>query len=273
MESLTLPMRPGRRAVPRRLRACLLAALLASWGPVAAAAQYQVGTAHAAGDGRVLYREHHWTFARAGGPRRLVLYRCPDGAAFARKQVDATPGAGTPDIDFTDGRDGYAQRVTRAGAAVDVRVRERDGGERNVRLPARQDAVIDAGFDAYVLAHWDALAGQRARTVPFLVPDRAAWLDFRVRHAGEGREGARAVRRLRLTLSAWYGFAVPAIDLTYERDSRRLLRFEGPGFVRDRKGSHPHVRIEFPEPPREIGDGAAAIEAAARVPLTGRCPG
>jgi hypothetical protein len=156
---------------------------------------------------------------------------------------------------------------------VDVRVRERGGGERNVRLPAREDAVIDAGFDAYVRAHWDALAGRGARTVPFLVPDRSGWLDFRVRHLGDDREGTRAVRRMRLALSAWYGFAVPAIDLTYERDTRRLLRFEGLGFVRDRKGGHPRVRIEFPEPPREIGDGAAAIEAAARAPLTGRCPG
>jgi hypothetical protein len=144
-----------------------------------------------------------------------------------------------------------------------------------VRLPAREDAVIDAGFDAYVRAHWDALAGPDGRTVPVLVPDRSGWLDFRVRHRGDGREGATDVRRMRLTLSAWYGFAVPAIDLTYERDTRRLLRFEGLGFVRDREGGHPRVRIEFPDPPREIGEGVAAtaIDLAARAPLTGRCPG
>ncbi|MGH6717848.1 MAG: hypothetical protein ACREER_00895 [Alphaproteobacteria bacterium] len=248
----------------------MLAALLTG---SASAAQYQVGTANASNDGRVLYREHHWTYERTGSPRRLVLYRCPDGAAFARKLVDAAPGAGTPDIDFTDGRDGYTQRVRRAGNAVELRVREPGSDEVSAQLPARSDAVIDAGFDAYVRTHWDAFAGQRSRMVPFLVPDRGGGLDFRVRHVADALEGTLSVRRMRMTLSAWYGFAVPAIELTYERDTRRLLRFEGMGFVRDRRGGHPRVRIEFPDAPREIGEGSDAIDAAARVPLTGRCPG
>jgi hypothetical protein len=264
---------PGSAPRRRALRAGLWLALLAAAGPALAAVQYQVGTAHAASDGRVLYREHHWTWEGERAPRRLVLYRCPDGAAFARKHVDAGPGASTPDIDFTDGRDGYAQRITRAGAAVDVLVRESAGRERRLRLPARGDAVIDAGFDAYVRRHWAALDGQGARTVPFLVPDRSAWLDFRLRHLGDAGDDAGGERRLRLTLAAWYGFAVPAIDLTYQRGTRRLLRFEGIGYVRDRKGRHPRVRIEFPAPPRDTGDGTAAIAAAAAVPLTGRCPG
>jgi hypothetical protein len=263
---------PGMESLPRLLPP-LLVALLAAWLPLANAAQYQVGAAHAAGDGRLLYREHHWTYAQAGSPRRLVLYRCPDGAAFARKLVDAAPGAGTPDIEFTDGRDGYAQQVTRAGGAIAVRVREPGRDERQVSLPARADAVIDAGFDAYVRTHWQALAGRRSRTVPFLVPDRGDWLDFRVRHVGDAVEGQRAVRRMRLSLSAWYGFAVPAIDLTYERDTRRLLRFEGLGFVRDHRGNNPRVRIEFPDAPRALDAATPGVDEALRVPLTGRCTG
>jgi hypothetical protein len=246
----------------------LILLLLALSGP-AAAAQYQVATARSPGDGRLLYREHHWTYRQGGSERRLVLYRCPDGAAFARKLVDTAPGAATPDIDYADGRDGYAQRVTRHGEGIALRVTDH-GGTRDVQLPARGDAVIDAGFDTYVRAHWDQLAGGRSRTVPFLVPDRGGWLDFRVRHVGDEREAGRAVRRLRMTLSAWYGFAVPAIDLTYEADTRRLLRFEGMGYVRDRRGGHPRVRIEFPEPAHEDADPVAR-DAALVAPLAGRC--
>jgi hypothetical protein len=238
----------------------------------AAAVQFQVGDAYAMGDGRLLYREQHWTYAQGGSDRRLVLYRCPDGAAFARKRVDAAPGAATPDIAFDDGRDAYSQRVVHEGDTVALRVRDGDG-ERVATVPARTDAVIDAGFDAYVRKHWDALANGRARVVPFLVPDRGGWLDFRVRHVGDGREGGRAVRRLRMTLAAWYGFAAPAIELAYDLDTRRLLRFEGMGYVRDRHGGHPKVRIDFPDAPRDAGAAQGAIEAALRVPLTGRCAG
>jgi hypothetical protein len=238
----------------------------------AAAVQFQVGDAYAMGDGRLLYREQHWTYAQGGSDRRLVLYRCPDGAAFARKRVDAAPGAATPDIAFDDGRDAYSQRVVHEGDTVALRVHDR-GSERFTTVPARADAVIDAGFDAYVRKHWDALADGRARVVPFLVPDRGGWLDFRVRHVGDGREGGRPVRRLRMTLAAWYGFAAPAIELAYDLDTRRLLRFEGMGYVRDRHGGHPKVRIDFPDAPRDAGAAQGAIEAALRVPLTGRCAG
>ena len=50
-----------------------------------------------------------------GVARRLVLYRCPDGRAFARKTVVERPAAQAPDFDFEDARDGTGQAYHRVG--------------------------------------------------------------------------------------------------------------------------------------------------------------
>ncbi|TWQ62469.1 hypothetical protein FQJ92_23340, partial [Xanthomonas vasicola] len=53
--------------------------------PLSAAAVTRVdGDAFDGDSGALRYRESHWLLDDGG---RLVLYRCPDGRAFARKQV------------------------------------------------------------------------------------------------------------------------------------------------------------------------------------------
>jgi hypothetical protein len=238
----------------------------------ARAADHQLGIATAVDSGRLLYHEHHWRYVEGGTARRLVLYRCPDGTPFARKRLDEGAGASTPEFDFTDGRDGATEAVARAGGGRRVHVREGTRDDR-VDVAERGDGVIDAGFDAFVRAHWTQLADGRSLVVPFLIPARAAWWDFRVRHVRDGSDAGVRVRRIRIALAAWYAFAAPSIDLTYGLDDRRLRRFVGPGYVRDRQGAHPRVRIDFPAAPAAEGADAAAIAAALRAPLTGRCPG
>jgi hypothetical protein len=49
----------------------------------------------------------------------------------------------------------------------------------------------------------------------------------------------------------------------------RLRRFEGIGTIRARNGRNLDVRIEFPEPPREMAQ--AAIDDALAEPLNAIC--
>ena len=80
-------MRPlSRCRPPTAAPALVLVATLLALAPASRAAVLEtVGDAHARDDGRLLYREQH--LVRRDGDRpleRLVLYRCPDGTAFAR---------------------------------------------------------------------------------------------------------------------------------------------------------------------------------------------
>ena len=262
------------RYIPRRVTRLVFACVLAGALPAAAAdATHQVAVATANADGRVLYREHHYRFVESGPPRLLVLYHCPDGTPFARKLLDEGAGGSTPDFEFVDGRDGSGESVRRQGGARAVVVRKPGGKVTRVELPERIGAVIDAGFDTFVRAHWDKLAAGESVIAPYLVPGRAQWLDFRIKNAGDAVEDGVRVRRVKMALAMWFGFALPSIELTYGLDDRRLRRFRGPGYVRDARGGHPKVRIDFPTPPSAKGADAAAIATARRTPLTGQCPG
>ena len=226
------------------------------------AVEHYEGLAYARKSGELLYRESHWIQDQG---KRLVLYRCPNGAAFARKQVLA--GGTAPDFELVDGRDGYREGVrTRNGVREVYTQASAAAAEKNKRLPAQNAQVIDAGFDAYVRQQWDALARLEPRRVRFLVPSRLESMDLQLTSLASDS----ATRRYRLGLDAWYAGVVPSITVTYAATDKRLARFEGIGNIRDAAGKYPAVRIEFPASKRTTSK-LADVADAARMPLVKGC--
>ena len=144
--------------MPRRpLR--LLAALMLMAPPAFAGTEVlrQEAIAYARKGDTVLYRESHWRYRQEGVARRLVLYRCPDGRAFARKTVVERPAAQAPDFDFEDARDGYREGVRTGPGGRVVYVRDvGDARPKERTLSTPPGAVIDAGFDGAFLDVMDA---------------------------------------------------------------------------------------------------------------------
>jgi len=247
----------------RARRAALLACLVATL-PLAAAERDEA-RALARDDGRLLYREVHYSDRDGDAARRVVLYRCPDGAAFARKIVHAHGDAAQPDFAFHDARSSYREGVRTRGGAREIFVQRGNGAPRTAALPAAADAVIDVGFDAAVRTHWSAL-GDAPQRLSFLLPERFAFMPVRVAKVGD----AGGVRRLRMSVDRWFGFAVAPIELHYGLEDQRLREFAGPGTVRDARGKPREVRILFPaQSPRSVA--ASEVAAALADPLAGRC--
>lgn len=228
---------------------------------------YYEGAAFSPQDGRLLYRESHWTRRVGGSVEKIALFRCPDGRAFARRILDEGAGAAAPDFDFEDARDGYREGLrSRAGQRI-VYTRAPRASERSAAIRLPQDAVADAGFDARIREIWPQLAAGRSVPVAFLIPSRLAFYPFRAVPEAP-RPGARAELRVRLRMDAWYAFAAPEIELVYDAASRRLTSFSGLSTIRDEAGRYRKVSVRFPL--------AAAVpdmdaQAAAAAPLTQRC--
>jgi hypothetical protein len=241
--------------------------------PSHAADQHYEGVAYAKSGGSLLYREEHWVYRQQGRPKRLVLYRCPGGAPFARKQVTSTASPYAPDFDFVDGRDGYREGVRSRDGEREVYVRANaQAATKTVRLAPRADAVIDTGFDDYVRGHWSELGARQDSIISFLVPSRFEFMDLKLRGVAGAEEQGETVRKLRMSLDAWFGFVAPTIDLTYTAAGPRLRRFQGVGNIRDDAGKTQAVRIEFPANRLFAPPLAPEIEAAAAMPLVPRCP-
>jgi hypothetical protein len=255
---------------------CSYIAGLASIGVATAClgAQYYQGYAYSAGDNRLLYRETHWLYTDNGVEHRLVIYTCPDGEPFVRKRVDTAPGAATPDVDLFDGRVGYREGVrTLDGrrevfAQANARTPERRAA---LPLPPPPNAVIDAGFDAFVREHWDTLSQSGLSPVRFLVPSELRYLDFSARMLRDEQVDGGDMRWFRLSLASWYGFALPHIDVAYDKQTHELREYSGLSNIRDGDGRNLRVTIRFPPSERRTGVTEADVERAAGMPLTGRC--
>lgn len=232
--------------------------------------QQQEARAYARKGETLLYRESHWRYRQDGAARRLVLYRCPDGRAFARKTVVERTTAQAPDFDFEDARDGYREGVRSGpqGRVVYVRTSAKAAlKERPLAVPAA--GVIDAGFDASVRLHWATLQGGRPVTQPFLLPSRMAFEPVRLEPGPAVRWNGIPARRLSMRLDRWYGFIAPTMQLTYASADRRLLEFAGIATIRDERGEHQDVRIVFPDAPSPADD--RGLQQALAIPLVRRC--
>ena len=246
--------------------ACLAAALACA--PAGANALREDARVHAVDGGKLLYRETHWTTA-GPKPERWVLYRCADGRPFARKRVVAAVSPASPDFALEDARDGYREGVRGAtgGRSVFVRAPGKAESSRTVSIP--EDGVIDAGFDAAVRRHWRTLVSGVPLRLQFLVPSRQRFFPVKVQRVASIDWNGIPAERLRMRVDAWFGFAVPEVNLVYARDDRRLLEFAGTGNLRDGRGDYPQVRITFDQAPQAAT--TQDIADARALPLSGRC--
>ncbi len=269
------PSSACRARLPAVVRAgarVLLCSALLSPATALALDRYQ-GSAYSERDGSLLYRETHWRYQDLGKPARLVVYSCADGTPFARKRVWSGAQASAPDFEFIDARDGYREGVRRTSGRREVYVQANAKAPlRSRAIDAPANAVIDAGFDAFVRAQWPALAKGGKVTAKFLLPSRQSFLGVGIRKVDAAAAASADELRLRMNLDAWYGFAVPETTLTYQTKTRWLRRFEGIGTIRDAKGRNQAVRIEFPQQPA-AGATQADLQAALAAPLQRQCRG
>lgn len=201
-------------------------------------------------DGSVAYREVHWRANAEDGAERWVQYQCPDGTPFARKQMPASTQVQARGYQLLDQRSGQAASVQVAGGTVRVDWKEAHDTARHVQdVPLPDAAVIDAGFDAAVRQHWQALMHGDVVHLPFLVPGRQRFYPVKVVRRGAVRWQGVAAESIEVGLDAWYGTMAPKLALVYADDDRRLLEFRGTSNLRDAGGRYPQVVVRFATAP------------------------
>jgi len=246
----------------------LLALALLSAAPVQAALTFEEGQARDPRSNELMYLEHHLIRRDQDRPtERLVVYRCPDGTAFARKRVDYGESLQAPGFSLEDARLGYAEGLRRSRGAGMVWVRAAAGEtERSAPLGDSTALVADAGFDEFIRGNWQSLVSGQSVPLKFAVPSRLQVFGFRVARQGSIELDGEPAERFRLRLGGLLGWIAPHIDVAYGRDSQRLLRFEGVSNLRSDDGKSQLVaRIAFPTP--AVASNEGQWQALAREPL------
>lgn len=249
----------GRTVRSPGLRLSALVVLTVASLPCIASLQAVQGQARDPASGRLLYREDHLVRGADDAPvERLVLYRCPDGTAFARKRVDYAASATAPAFSLTDARDGYREGMRRDGARTEVW-----SGDTRETLAAGGDALVaDAGFDEFLRRRWDALQARRALPIRFVVPSFGKSMRFHVERLGAAEIDGTPVQNFRLELDGLLGLVAPDIDVAYDSATRRLRRFSGVSNIRSDAGKALRARIDFPAPAATVDDAQWRIALA-----------
>lgn len=246
----------------------LLLLALAFGAPAQAALTFEEGEARDPRSKELMYLEHHLIRREKDRPTaRLVVYRCADGTAFARKQVDYRRSVQAPEFSLEDARLDFGEGLRRGGDTASLWVRDGGGAaERSAPVSAEAGLVADAGFDEFIRGNWQTLVSGKPVPLQFAVPSRLQVFGFRVASQGSAELNGEPVERFRLRLGGLLGWIAPHIDVAYGRDDRRLLRFEGLSNLRSDDGKSQLVaHIAFPAPAKTADEGQ--WQAMAREPL------
>lgn len=248
----------------------LIAAALVSAAASAAAAERASGDAYSSANDTLLYHETHYRFD--GGSERLVLYRCPDGRPFARKHVRETANAQAPDFDLVDAHLGYREGVRERNGQREVYVQRRPSQpEQSDRLRVPTDGVIDIGLEAFARSHWDALVRGESLSVQYLVPSRRKFFTFNVDRIADAPGAAPKTMTLRLSISSWFSFLLPHIDIVYDIATRSIVRYEGLSSIRDDNGKNYRIRSVYPALAAAVPVDDDEVSAALVAPLVSSC--
>ena len=181
-----------------------------------------VGTAYDRNSGNFLYTERH--FCSADSLSCKVEYRDSFGAMIAEKKLDYSLSLIGPALVINDYR-----------LALEL----------SVPASEREDMVIDAGFDNFVRSKWDELISGNDVQFPFLGVgfDKPIYMRaFREKPANCNDDKVC----LSIGLNSWLlGMLVDPIELSYSRESRKLLWFSGISNIKGESGETLSVNIHY----------------------------
>lgn len=183
-----------------------------------------VGEARDPDSGDTLYVERY--YCSEDGLACRVFYLRPNQELIASKELDYRGNPKAPQLTFRDFR-----------LDSEVTIAQPD-----------TDAVVDAGFDNFVRLQWQELAGGEAVKFPFRMVGREDPIRMRAERDASCEDGKLC---LEIRLDSWLlGSLVDPIELTYDANTQRLLRFEGISNLKSDQGRSQKVEIRYryPEP-------------------------
>lgn len=193
---------------------------------------------------KLLYREYHFLADKNQAQR--VLYKDAEGNTIAEKQIQFNHYS-QPDIEQQNALCGeYIEVKQNVGAnrlAVAYRPKE-DKKIKNKTIEKSAELVIDAGFNSYVVQHWEQLLSGDVIEFHYLVPSRLRSYAFTL--GPTNCDSQQDTSCFLIKPDVWYlNLALDPIQLTYNNADKRLLRFSGLGNIADERCDYLAVDIHY----------------------------
>ena len=114
--------------------------------------------------------------------------------------------------------------------------------KETICLPKKRNQIAGQGFHHFIVKHLDAIAEGKIFHVHLAIPSRLDQFSFRIRKANI--EGSKIL--IRLEIDNWFlRLIAPHVEVLYDRESGRLLRYEGLSNIADTSGEFKKVQIKY----------------------------
>ncbi len=218
------------------------------------ASAWLIGTAFSAADRTPLYREVHLSDDPTSSLSSRVLYVDLDGDVIADKTLDHSQSLTAPairKINFRNDSMVLSEYPADGSEAIKVSFK------KNADTPAESKIfrsnplpLVDAGFDPFIRQNWSALEDGRRLVAEFLVPSRLTTFKLGITTVPLNEcDSELSTATCFLVKPAGIfrvaGLFVDPLRLLYDRQSKRILRFEGLGNIPDENGDNRNIIIEY----------------------------
>lgn len=227
-----------------------------------------IGMVRDVDSGDLLYCEYH-IFDKSGNTqlstkKTNVEYRAFDQTLIATKSVDYSPGLIRPNVVQNDLRHNElrssldlspkldSQITNSAENLVNVNYRKPNSEEiESITIELDDMLVIDAGFDEAVKEYWYTLTRGEKLIINFLSPLHLRTIKLTVKQSNADNcykeaydretQACFLIRPSNMVLNLF----VKPLSLTYDLESRRLLRFKGDVNITNAQGDTQNAIIKY----------------------------
>ena len=210
--------------------------------------QTRVGYAHSIENDALLYTEHHYeVFSDSIVRQSRVIYKNVEGRPFAEKTVSFSINDFLPEFSLQNNITGHHESSQFLDDKYAVRFLQTNKKKiREKSLAYSNNAIGDAGFDNFVISHWDELRAGKILNRDFLIPGMLRFFNFRIYQHEIVEEGDKKLRVLYIEPDSFILRAISSPSkLFYDMENPKLRRFLGTSNMRDGRGNNYNVDIRY----------------------------
>jgi hypothetical protein len=187
--------------------------------------------------------QHHITYEGKDVIKSRTTYLDEDERVIGYLHSEYTPLPQFSNYTFQDLRNQYEDGVRLETDRICLfRKEDPNAEEETVCLAKGEQQIIGQGFHHFIVTHLEAIAEGNIFHVKLALPSRLDQFSFRIRKVTKVGDNLL----IRLEVDNWFlRIFVPHVDVNYERESGRLMRYEGISNVADASGRFKKVKINY----------------------------
>lgn len=198
----------------------------------------------------LIYTESHYEqYSDETVHKSKVIYKDASDNIFAQKSVDFTKNKYMPEFSLQNDMTGHIEKTRFVESKYEVVFSKlQSNAKKEALINYPEDGISDAGFDNFIINHWEDLLEGEMFVREFLIPSMMDFVKFRIYQDDVVTEDNRKLRIINIEPNSFIIRAFAGTTkLFYDESMPKLVKFDGVSNMRDKKGDNLKVTIQYEE--------------------------